>query len=60
MRKNNAFVAKIVNMHFTKIFMAIFAPDERLPRSATLVYPVCLAALCLVIPLVLKMQLEYS
>ena len=40
-RKNDAFVAKIVNMRFTKIFMAIFAPDERLPRSATLVYPVC-------------------
>ena len=29
--------AKIVNMRLTKIFMAIFAPDERLPTSATLV-----------------------
>ena len=42
MRKNGAFVAKIVNTHLTKIFMAIFAPDERLPSSATLTfsYPV--------------------
>ena len=31
------FVAKIVNTCLTKIFMAIFAPDKRLPRSATLV-----------------------
>ena len=37
MRKNDAFVAKIVNTRLTKIFMAIFAPDERLPSSATLV-----------------------
>ena len=37
MRKNDAFVAKVVNTHLTKIFMAIFAPDERLPSSATLV-----------------------
>ena len=36
MRKNDAFVAKIVNTRLTKIFMAIFAPDERLPSSATL------------------------
>ena len=36
MRKNDAFVAKIVNTRMTKIFMAIFAPDERLPSSATL------------------------
>ena len=35
-RKNDAFVAKIVNMRLTKIFMGIFAPDERLPSSATL------------------------
>ena len=34
--KNDGFVAKIVNMRLTKIFMAIFAPDERLPSSATL------------------------
>ena len=27
---------KIVNTRLTKIFMAIFAPDERLPSSATL------------------------
>ena len=27
---------KIVNMRLTKIFIAIFAPDERLPSSATL------------------------
>ena len=37
MRKNNAFDAKIVNTHLTKIFIAIFAPDQRLPSSATLV-----------------------
>ena len=36
MRKNDAFDAKIVNTHLTKIFIAIFAPDERLPSSATL------------------------
>ena len=36
-RKNDAFVAKIVNTRLTKIFMAIFSPDERLPSSATLV-----------------------
>ena len=35
-RKNDAFVVKIVNTRLTKIFMAIFAPHERLPRSATL------------------------
>ena len=34
--QSDAFVAKIVNMRLTKIFMAIFAPDERLPSSATL------------------------
>ena len=36
-RKNNAFVAKIVTTRLTKIFMAIFAPNERLPTSATLI-----------------------
>ena len=36
-RKNDAFDAKIVNTRLTKIFIAIFAPDERLPSSATLV-----------------------
>ena len=36
MRKNDAFVAKIVNTRLTKIFMAIFAPNERLPSPATL------------------------
>ena len=40
MRKNDAFVAKIVNTRLTKIFMAIFAPDERLPSSATLPHPI--------------------
>ena len=35
-RKNDAFVAKIVNARLTNIFMAIFAPDERLPSSAIL------------------------
>ena len=35
-RKNNAFVAKIVNTRLTKVFMAIFALAERLPISATL------------------------
>ena len=33
---NYAFVAKIVNTRLTKVFMAIFAFDERLPTSATL------------------------
>ena len=36
MHKNDAFVAKIVNTRLTKIFIAIFAPDKRLPSSATL------------------------
>ena len=36
MRKNDAFVAKIVNTHLTKGFMAIFAPAESLPSPATL------------------------
>ena len=36
MRKNDAFDAKIENTRLTKIFIAIFAPDERLPSSATL------------------------
>ena len=35
-RKKDAFDAKIVNMRLTKIFIAIFAPNERLPSSATL------------------------
>ena len=35
-RKNDAFVAKNVNTRLTKIFMAIFAPDDSLPSSATL------------------------
>ena len=35
-RQNDAFVAKIVNTRLTNIFMAIFAPGERLPTSATL------------------------
>ena len=35
-RKNNAFVAKIVNIRLTKMCMAIFALAERLPTSATL------------------------
>ena len=37
MRKNDAFDAKIVKTRLTKIFIAIFAPDERLPSSVTLV-----------------------
>ena len=32
----STFDAKIVNTRLTKIFIAIFAPDERLPSSATL------------------------
>ena len=39
MRKNNAFVAKIVNTRLTKSFMAIFAPAESLPSPATLPQP---------------------
>ena len=35
--QNDTFVAKIVNMSLTNNFMAIFASDERLPSSATLV-----------------------
>ena len=38
MRKKDAFDAKIVNTRLTKIFIAIFAPDERLPSTATLHY----------------------
>ena len=34
--ENDAFDPKIVNMRLTKIVIAIFAPDERLPSSATL------------------------
>ena len=34
--KNDAFDAKIVNTGLTEIFIAIFAPGERLPSSATL------------------------
>ena len=34
--QNDVFVAKIVNTRLMKIFMAIFAPDERLLSSATL------------------------
>ena len=36
MRKNGAFVAKIVITHLTKGFMAMFAPAESLPSPATL------------------------
>ena len=36
MRKNDAFVAKIVTTRLTKGFMAIFAPAESLPSPATL------------------------
>ena len=36
-RKNDAFVAKIVNTRLTKGFMAIFAPAENLPSPATLI-----------------------
>ena len=36
MRKNDAFVAKIVITRLTKGFMAIFAPAESLPSPATL------------------------
>ena len=36
MRKNDAFVAKILNTRLTKGFMAIFAPAESLPSPATL------------------------
>ena len=32
----DAFVAKMVNTRLTKVCMTIFAPDERLPTSATL------------------------
>ena len=38
MRKNDTCDAKIVNTRLTKIFIAFFAPDERLPSSATLIY----------------------
>ena len=36
--KSDAFAAKIVKMRLTKLCMAIFALDERLPTSATLDY----------------------
>ena len=42
--QNDAFDAKIVNMRLTKIFIAIFAPDERLQSSATLLKRVFLTA----------------
>ena len=35
-RKNDAFVAKIVNTRLTKGFMALFAPAESLPSPDTL------------------------
>ena len=35
-RKNDAFDGKFVNTRLTKIFIVIFAPDERLPSSDTL------------------------
>ena len=38
MHKNDAFDAKIVNTRLTKIFIVIFAPDVRLPSSATLAH----------------------
>ena len=38
MRKNDAFVAKIVITHLTKGFMAMFAPAESLPSPATLTH----------------------
>ena len=34
---SDAFVEKIVNTRLAKIFRTIFAPDERLPSSATLI-----------------------
>ena len=34
MRNNDTSVAKIVNTHMTKVFMAIFTLAERLPTSA--------------------------
>ena len=37
MRKNDAFVAKIVITRLTKGFMAMFAPAESLPSPATLI-----------------------
>ena len=36
MRKNDAFVVKIVIKRLTKGFMAMFAPAESLPSPATL------------------------
>ena len=44
MRKNDAFVAKIVNTRLTKGFMAIFAPAESLPSPATLLHVVTTGA----------------
>ena len=46
-RKNDAFVTKIVNTRLTKISMAIFVPDERLPSSATLVALLKYKIICL-------------
>ena len=39
MRKNDAFVTKIVITRLTKAFMAMFAPAESLPSPATLFTP---------------------
>ena len=41
MRRNDAFVAKIVITRLTKGFMAMFAPAESLPSPATLVRVNC-------------------
>ena len=49
MRKNDAFDTKIVNKRLTKIFIAIFAPDERLPSSATLVVVLKMATMMMMV-----------
>ena len=53
MRKNNAFVAKIVNTHLTKGFMAIFAPAESLPSPATLTITIIVIITILAITILL-------
>ena len=46
MRKNDAFVMKIVITRLTKGFMAIFAPAEILPSPATLTVPRKFSIVC--------------
>ena len=56
-RKSDAFDAKIVNTRLTKIFIAIFAPDERLPSSATLMLIMMMLIMMMLIMMMLIMMM---